>query len=226
MTTPLIFTEDISLHVKGPSGDTVPILNNINLRVSKGAFVSITGASGSGKTSLLTVLSGLERVTFGRIVIAGQDITSKNEDALAAFRRDHIGIVFQNFHLIPAMNALENIAAGLELAGDGDAREKAEYALESVGLYKRMRHFPEQLSGGEQQRVALARAFVSRPDILLADEPTGNLDSENGARIMELLFRLKDDAGTTLLLVTHDNTLADQADKSYLMKDGTLTVKP
>lgn len=180
------------------------------------------GPSGSGKTSLLMVIAGVEQVTSGRVEVCGCDITGLDEDRLAEFRRHHIGVVFQNFHLIPTMTALENVALALELAGDADAQVRAGEALDRVGLSQRLHHYPAQLSGGEQQRVALARAFVTKPKLLLADEPTGNLDSHTGQRVIELLFEMKEQSGTTLLLITHDAELARRAGRILHMQDGVL----
>jgi putative ABC transport system ATP-binding protein len=218
---PLIRLEKLALSLKGPGGD-VHILRDIDLTVNGGERLGIMGRSGSGKTSLLLVLAGLERISGGRIEVAGREIARMKEDELAVFRRHTIGIVFQNFHLVPGMTALENVAVPLEFAGDRDAFAKAREALETVGLTPRLRHFPAQLSGGEQQRVALARAFVMRPRILLADEPTGNLDQENGEHIMELMFDLHRRHGTTLLLVTHDQALADRCDRIVTLGDGKI----
>lgn len=213
--------DDVSLTLPGPDGD-VSILHSIDLQVKSRETISIVGASGSGKTSLMMVIAGVERATSGRICVADTDITSLNEDQLAAFRQKHIGVVFQNFHLIPTMNALENVALGLELAGHSDALEQAKQAICAIGLGKRLHHYPSQLSGGEQQRVALARASVMRPSLLLADEPTGNLDSETGTLIMDLLFQLQAEHGTTLVLITHDKQLAARTDRQLLMQDGHL----
>lgn len=184
--------------------------------------MSITGASGSGKTSLMMLIAGVEKPSSGTIMVADEDITASNEDQLAAFRRRHIGIVFQNFHLIPTMTALENVEIALEFAGYNNAKERAAEELQQVGLEKRLSHYPDQLSGGEQQRVALARAFATRPSLLLADEPTGNLDSENGRHITELLFDLKEKHGTTLILITHDMALAKLTSRQLVMEDGRL----
>lgn len=222
MTEPMALSlENICLTLPGPDGD-VPILHNIDLHVKSRETVSIVGASGSGKTSLMMVIAGVERATSGRISVSGTDITGFSEDQLAGFRQQHIGIVFQNFHLIPTMNAVENVAVGLEFAGHSDALEQAAAALESLGLGKRLHHYPSQLSGGEQQRVALARASVMRPSLLLADEPTGNLDSETGKLIMDLLFGLQEQHGTTLVLITHDPALAARASRQLVMQDGKL----
>lgn len=213
--------DNVCLTLPGPDGD-VSILHNIDLRVKSRETVSIVGASGSGKTSLMMVVAGVERASSGSITVDGTDITGFSEDKLAAFRQKHIGIVFQNFHLIPTMTAVENVAVGLEFAGHTDALEQAAEALEKLGLGKRMHHYPSQLSGGEQQRVALARATVMRPSLLLADEPTGNLDSETGKRIMDLLFSLQEEHGTTLILITHDPALAARTTRRLVMQDGKL----
>jgi len=188
--------------------------------VGAGETVGIVGPSGSGKTSLLMLLAGLERASGGSVVVAGHDLAGQDEDALARIRRDHIGIVFQAFHLIPTMTALENVAIGMELAGVADAMARAEAGLRAVGLGHRLTHLPGQLSGGEQQRVALARAMAPRPAILLADEPTGNLDRTTGAVVIDLLFALTREAGATLLLVTHDTTLAAQCGRVVQLADG------
>lgn len=192
------------------------------MQVQKGEAIGVVGPSGSGKTSLLMLIAGVERATGGKIRVAGEDITQMDEDELAAFRRRHVGVVFQNFHLIPTMTALENVSVALELAGCEDAEAEAVKHLEAVGLAARTGHYPEQLSGGEQQRVALARAFATKPALLLADEPTGNLDSDNGKHIIELLFGLKERYGTTLILITHDSALAAQTSRQWQMKDGHL----
>lgn len=213
--------QDVTLTLDGPHGP-VNILKGINLEVNAGETVSIVGASGSGKTSLMMVLAGVEKATSGRITVSGTDITDFSEDALAQFRQKHVGIVFQNFHLIPTMTALENVALGLEFAGEDHALTRAKEALEAIGLGARIDHFPSQLSGGEQQRVALARASVTRPSILLADEPTGNLDSTTGQRIIDLLFALQKEHGTTLVLITHDASLAKLTSRQLTMQDGLL----
>lgn len=207
----------------------VHILKGISLNVARGETVGLTGASGSGKSSLLMLMGGLERATSGLVQVAGQDLTPMGEDALARFRRQHMGIVFQSFHLIPTMTALENVALPLELAGEAEAFARAEAELSSVGLGERVGHYPSQMSGGEQQRVALARAVVARPDVLLADEPTGNLDAATGEMVMDLLFDLRDRHGATLILVTHAPELAARCDRVIQLRDGliiddTLTV--
>lgn len=198
----------------------VEILHGISLDIEQGESVGLIGPSGSGKSSLLMLMGGLERATSGRISALGQDLTAMDEDALARFRRDNMGVVFQSFHLIPTMTALENVATPLELAGHKDAFDHAAAELEAVGLGHRGDHYPSQLSGGEQQRVALARAVAPRPKILLADEPTGNLDETNGGAIMDLLFSLRDRHGATLIMVTHAPDLAARCDREIRLRDG------
>jgi len=217
----MIHLEQVSLNLPGPHGN-VSILDQINLQVNLGEKVSLVGPSGSGKTSLLMVMAGLEQATGGSVIIDNQDITAFSEDALAAFRRDTIGIVFQNFHLIPTMTALENVAVPMEFASRKDAFSAAKEALVAVGLAHRIDHFPSQLSGGEQQRVALARAFAMQPKILLADEPTGNLDQETGQQIVALMLDMQKRYGTTLLLITHDKNLAQQCDRVIAIRDGKI----
>ncbi|WP_370402580.1 ABC transporter ATP-binding protein [Sulfitobacter sp. JB4-11] len=214
------------LVLKGNAGP-VDILRGISLEVQPGETLALTGPSGSGKSSLLMVMGGLEQATGGHVRALGHDLTTMNEDALARFRRGdatrgRMGIVFQSFHLIPTMTALENVATPMELAGAEDAFDRAADALETVGLGHRTGHYPAQMSGGEQQRVALARAYAPQPAILLADEPTGNLDSANGAAIMDLLFSLRDAHGATLVLVTHDLKLAERCDRMVRLADGRL----
>jgi len=221
MTSPVISLNDMNLTLSGNAGN-VDILRGISLTVQKGETLGLIGPSGSGKSSLLMVMGGLENATSGAISVLGNDLTQMNEDQMARFRRDHMGVVFQSFHLIPTMTALENVATPLELAGDPEAFAKAETELRSVGLGDRLDHYPAQMSGGEQQRVALARAAAPRPEILLADEPTGNLDGTNGAAIMEMLFDLRDRHGSTLVLVTHDNGLAARCDRVIQLRDGKL----
>ncbi len=216
------------MHVRGlrltlPSASgPVNILSGIDLDIFAGHSVGLVGPSGSGKTSLLMVLAGLERATGGMVQVAGQELTRLDEDALARFRRQSVGIVFQNFHLIPTMNAVENVALPLELAGARHASERAESCLRAVGLGHRLTHLPGMLSGGEQQRVAVARAFAGEPRLLLADEPTGNLDMATGAAVMDLLFEQRARLGTTLLLITHDPGLAARCDTLLRMKDGRI----
>ena len=204
---PIIALKDVRLTLSSDAGP-VNILRGIDLDVASGEKVSIVGPSGAGKTSLMMIVAGLEQPTDGAVQVAGVTLGGLNEDALALFRRDNVGIVFQNFHLIPTMSATENVAVPLELAGRRDALNAANDRLEAVGLGHRLTHYPGQLSGGEQQRVALARAFAMNPKLLLADEPTGNLDSDTGARVIELMFELSAEQGTTLLLITHEASIA------------------
>ncbi len=207
--------------------DRLQILNDVNLALGAGEVTAIVGPSGSGKTSLLMVLAGLETATSGKVVVAGHDITSLNEDQLAIFRRQNLGIVFQSFHLIPSMTALENVILALEIAEAAmsfrEISAAATAALTDVGLGDRLRHLPSALSGGEQQRVGLARAMVTRPKLLLADEPTGNLDQDTGARIIDLMLKLAREKHTAILLITHDPLIAARADKRLLMAHGHLT---
>jgi len=221
MAEPIINLAGVHLSLVGGAG-SVKILCGVDLQVAPGETLSIIGPSGTGKTTLLMTLSGLERPSAGRVQVAGLDLGAADEDQLARFRRRHIGIVFQSFHLVPTMTALENVALPLEFAGQPDALDQAAQALDATGLAKRLAHFPGELSGGEQQRVALARAFVARPSLILADEPTGNLDRNTGQMVMELLFNLQQEQGTTLLLVTHDELLADRCRRSIRMADGLL----
>lgn len=219
-SSPLTLQLDkVCLSLDGNAG-RVDILKSIDLSVEKGSSVGLIGPSGSGKSSLLMVMGGLERATSGTVTALGRDITHLGEDDMALFRRDHMGVVFQSFHLIPTMTALENVATPLELAGDANAFDKAAEQLHAVGLGHRGGHYPAQLSGGEQQRVALARALAPRPEILLADEPTGNLDAANGEMIMDLLFDLRDQMGSTLILVTHSDALAQRCDRTVRLHDG------
>jgi putative ABC transport system ATP-binding protein len=218
---PLVALESVHLSLSGAAG-TVDILRGIDLTVAPGETLGVVGPSGSGKSSLLMVIAGLERASAGRIVVAGRDFAGLDEDRLARLRRDHVGIVFQSFHLIPTMSALENVAVPLELAGRADAFDTAAAALETVGLANRKTHYPAQMSGGEQQRVALARAIVARPRLLLADEPTGNLDGATGRAIIELMFDLNTRLGTTLILVTHDDGLAARCHRVIRVQDGRI----
>jgi putative ABC transport system ATP-binding protein len=211
----------VNLNLKSDAG-AVHILKDVSLDIPSGKTVSITGPSGSGKTTLLMVFSGLEKASSGVVSVAGQDLGGLSEDALALFRRDNIGIVFQNFHLIPTMTALENTAIPLEFAGARDAFRRAEEALAAVGLAERTRHYPSQLSGGEQQRVAIARAFATSPRLILADEPTGNLDAETGEKVMKIMFDLTRKNNTTLVLVTHDAALAARCDMTIKIRDGRI----
>ncbi len=200
----------------------VEILRDVSLTIAPGQSVAIVGPSGSGKTSLLMVLAGLERATAGRVCVVGEDFANMSEDALAEVRGRSIGIVFQSFHLVPTMTAIENVALPLEFAGRQDAFEVARELLTEVGLEKREQHFPAELSGGEQQRVALARALSSRPRLLLADEPTGNLDGKTGSHVIELLFDLRESRGATLVLITHDEQLAGRCERILRMADGRI----
>jgi len=221
MNIPSVVLEDVHLTLTAGSGP-VNILSGVNLSVAQGETLAVVGPSGSGKTTMLMLMAGLERPSSGLVHVAGVDLTVLGEDDLARFRREHLGIVFQAFHLIPTMTALENAALPLEFAHHPKARSRAMEALEQVGLGHRAAHYPSQLSGGEQQRVALARAFASRPRIILADEPTGNLDEDTGGRVMELLFTLQAEEKTTLILVTHDRSLAGRCNRIAAMHSGRM----
>ena len=219
--TPVIALENAHLSL-GNDAAGVHILKGISLRIDAGESVGILGPSGAGKTSLLMILAGLEALSKGRIILDGDDITSLDEDRLAALRRDLIGIVFQAFRLIPSLSATQNVAIPLELAGRADADCTAKVALQSVGLAHRLSHLPDQMSGGEQQRVAIARAMVAKPRILLADEPTGNLDTATGDKVMKSLFQSATDADAALVLVTHDANLAAQCSRVLHIADGII----
>ena len=219
--TSILTLEGVRLSLASEAG-LVHILKDISLTLPASQTVSIMGPSGSGKTTLLMVLGGLERPTSGSVTVAGRDLGGLDEDGLAEFRRDNIGIVFQNFHLIPTMTALENVAVPLEFAGNKDAFKIAEDALRAVGLGHRLTHYPGQLSGGEQQRVAVARAFAPKPRLVLADEPTGNLDADTGKTVMEMMFNMTRANNATLVLVTHDAALADKCDRTLHIKDGKI----
>ncbi|KPQ06082.1 MAG: putative ABC transport system ATP-binding protein [Rhodobacteraceae bacterium HLUCCA12] len=221
MTDPVLSLRDVALTLQGNAGP-VRILRDISLDIAQGETLALVGPSGSGKSSLLMLMGGLERATAGEVRALGHDLTALNEDALARFRRGNMGVVFQSFHLIPTMTALENVATPLELAGRPDAFERAEAELRAVGLGERVHHYPAQMSGGEQQRVALARAAAPRPAILLADEPTGNLDETTGKAIMDLLLGLRDRHGATLVLVTHAPELAARCDRVIRLRDGQI----
>jgi putative ABC transport system ATP-binding protein len=215
---------DVRLTLASAAGP-VNILNGVSLDVAPGEAVALLGPSGSGKSSLLMVAAGLEEATSGTVAIAGTELSGLGEDALAKFRARHVGIVFQSFHLIPTMTALENVAVPLELKRADDAFAAARRALDAVGLDERAEHYPSQLSGGEQQRAALARAIVHEPDVLFADEPTGNLDGVTGATIIDLLFALRERVGATLFLVTHEEALAARCDRILRMKDGLIVAE-
>jgi putative ABC transport system ATP-binding protein len=226
MTQAVVAASGVNLHLKS-GGEPLHILKDVDLTLDAGEVAAVVGPSGSGKTSLLMVLGGLERPSGGQIEIAGTRIEGLNEDKLAAFRRRALGIVFQNFHLIPSLSALENVALTLEIADParsfGAIRDEAAAALDEVGLSARLGHLPSALSGGEQQRVGLARAMVGNPRLLLADEPTGNLDQATGERVIELMLNLARQRGTTILLITHDPALAGRADRQFEMNGGHLS---
>ncbi|MCB4769965.1 ABC transporter ATP-binding protein [Ancylobacter sp. Lp-2] len=219
--TPAIALDKVELSL-GSGAARVHILKGISLNIGQGEAVGLVGPSGSGKSSLLMVLAGLERADSGSVVVADQQLTGLDEDSLARFRGRHVGIVFQAFHLIPTMTALENVAVPLELAGRADAFERARAELELVGLGHRQGHYPSQLSGGEQQRVAVARALAPEPAILVADEPTGNLDETTGHQIMELIFAAQARRGATLVIVTHDLNLARRCDRTVRLRSGQI----
>ena len=217
----VIALTDAWLRLRSRSG-TTDILKGVNLVIPGGQHVAVVGPSGAGKTSLLMVMSGLEALSSGQAVLNGQDTTHLNEDALAGLRRETVGIVFQAFRLIPSMTALQNVAVPLELAGEADARDKASEALSALGLGHRLNHLPDQMSGGEQQRVAIARAIAPRPKILLADEPTGNLDSATGQQVITQLFAAAKSVEAALVLITHDEALAGQCERLLHMADGQI----
>jgi len=217
----MIVLESVELTLPSAAGP-VHILRGLDLVVGPGETVSVVGPSGSGKSSMMMIIAGLERASKGEVTVGGTRFNGLDEDTLARFRRDSVGIVFQDFHLVPTMTALENVAIPLEFAGRSDAFERAAACLEAVGLGHRLTHYPGQLSGGEQQRTALARAFGPAPDLLLADEPTGNLDGDTGQQIIELLFRLQAEHGTTLVLITHDPQLAKRCARSVKLLDGLI----
>jgi len=218
---PLIAATDLRLTL-GDGPAAVEILKGINLAVPQGETLALLGPSGSGKSSLMAVLSGLERATSGQVHVAGADFTTMSEDALALARRGRIGIVLQAFHLLPTMTAQENVATPMELAGEADAWPRAAAELEAVGLGHRLTHYPAQLSGGEQQRVAIARALAPRPPLLFADEPTGNLDATTGEAIIEVLFRRRAETGATLIIITHDEALAHRCERIVTLADGLI----
>ena len=222
-SSPAISLSGVNLSL-GRDAGRVHILKDIDLHIGRGEAIGLVGPSGSGKTTLLMVLAGLERADTGSIVVAGSDLRQLDEDALARFRGRNVGIVFQSFHLIPTMTALENVAVPLELAGAPDAFEQAARELAAVGLAERLSHYPAQLSGGEQQRVALARALAPHPAILVADEPTGNLDEATGREIVDLMFARQAERGATFVLVTHDPALAARCDRVIRMRSGHVDV--
>jgi putative ABC transport system ATP-binding protein len=218
----VLCAEKVGKEVSSPEG-TLAILSDVSIDIRAAETVAIVGPSGAGKSTLLALLAGLDEPTTGVVRLAGHEISALDEDGRAAVRAGHVGFVFQSFHLLPSLTALENVMLPLELAGRGDARAAAEEVLDRVGLAGRRGHYPRQLSGGEQQRVAIARAFVTGPDVLFADEPTGNLDAATGARIMDLLFGLNEAAGTTLVLVTHDRGLAERCDRIIRLDGGRVS---
>ena len=221
MQRPSILLENVSLSLDGNAG-IVDILKGISIDIQEGESIGIVGPSGSGKSSLLMLMGGLERITNGKINLLGQNLHEMSENKLASFRRNNVGIIFQSFHLIPTMTAIENVAIPLELNGNKEAFDLAEKALTKVGLKNRLSHFPSQLSGGEQQRTALARAVIASPKILLADEPTGNLDYENGKIVADYLFELHSENKATLVLVTHDLELANRCERKIKISDGEI----
>ncbi len=217
----VLASRNLTRQVSSPEG-TLTIVDGVDLDIRKGESVAVVGASGAGKSTLLALLAGLDLPTDGEVWLNGQPLTPLDEDGRAELRAARVGFVFQSFHLVPSLTALENVMLPLELAGDRAARSAALAVLDRVGLADRVQHYPRQLSGGERQRVAIARAFVAEPVILFADEPTGNLDSVTGERIADLLFRLNAENGTTLVLVTHDRTLADRCDRTIRLQAGRL----
>ena len=217
----MIRLNDLQLKLASAAGE-VNILRGLNLDVARGETVGVVGPSGSGKSTMMMIIAGLERPSSGEVRVAGEDLTAMGEDDLARFRRRHIGIVFQAFHLIPTMTALENVAVPLEFAGRSDAFARAAETLAAVGLQHRLTHYPGQLSGGEQQRVALARAFAVEPSLLLADEPTGNLDGETGRQVIDLMFDLAAHHASTLMLITHDPALAGRCQRLVRLVDGRI----
>jgi putative ABC transport system ATP-binding protein len=217
----MISLSHLTMRLAG-GGHQITILDDITLEIPDKQRVAIVGPSGSGKSTLLGLIAGLDRPTTGSIMLNGVEISTMRESVLARFRRDHIGYIFQSFHLIPTLTALENVLVPLELAGMNEAQERATELLQTVGLGERLHHYPVQLSGGEQQRVAVARAFACRPPILLADEPTGNLDSATGEHMMQLLHSLHRDYGTTLVLVTHDHSIASSMERVITLRDGRI----
>jgi putative ABC transport system ATP-binding protein len=224
-TRSIVDLADVRLNLRSAAGE-VNILRGISLDIAAGETISIVGPSGAGKSTLMMIIGGLETASSGLVRVAGLNLSTLDEDALARFRRDNVGIVFQAFRLIPTMTAMENVAIPLELAGEDDAFDKARECLGLVGLADRVQHYPDQLSGGEQQRVAIARAFVGKPALLLADEPTGNLDRATGDEVIDLLFDLRRRHGTTLVLITHDQALANRCGRTIAMADGHIVEAP
>jgi putative ABC transport system ATP-binding protein len=220
----VLAVEEVGKQVSSPEG-TLTILDGISFAIGRGETVAVVGASGAGKSTLLALLAGLDTPTTGEVRLAGNELTALDEDGRAAVRASHVGFVFQSFHLVPSLTALENVMLPLELRGRGDARSAATEVLGRVGLAGRVGHYPRQLSGGEQQRVAIARAFVTKPDVLFADEPTGNLDTATGERIMDLLFGLNTASQTTLVLVTHDLSLAARCGRIIRLDAGRLVAE-
>lgn len=217
----MLTARNLTRKVSSPEG-TLTIVDDIDLEIDRGESVAVVGPSGAGKSTLLALLAGLDSPTAGEVWLDGQELTALDEDGRAALRARRVGFVFQSFHLVPSLTALENVMLPLELAGDQQARDSAEAVLDRVGLTPRRRHYPRQMSGGERQRVAIARAFVGQPLVLFADEPTGNLDAETGRRVADLLFSLNDESGTTLVLVTHEERLAQRCDRALRMAGGSL----
>ena len=225
LNQPVLLVEGLGKEVTSldiETGESLVILHDVTLSIQQGESLAIVGPSGSGKSTLLGLLAGLDVPSHGKIFLNGTDITQLDEDARAELRSEKLGFVFQSFQLLPTFTALENVMLPLELVANSSAQEEAEKILNRVGLEKRLNHYPTQLSGGEQQRVALARAFVAQPELLLADEPTGNLDSQTGQHIIELMFELNQERGTTLVLVTHDHALANRCDRILSLQDGKL----
>jgi len=220
----VLAVEEVGKQVSSPEG-TLTILDGISFAIGRGETVAVVGASGAGKSTLLALLAGLDTPSSGQVRLAGNELTALDEDGRAAVRASHVGFVFQSFHLVPSLTALENVMLPLELRGRGDARSAATEVLGRVGLAGRVGHYPRQLSGGEQQRVAIARAFVTKPDVLFADEPTGNLDTATGERIMDLLFGLNTASQTTLVLVTHDLSLAARCGRIIRLDAGRLVAE-
>ena len=219
--TEVLSAENLGMTVSSPEGK-LEILKDINLRLKNGESCALMGPSGAGKTTLLALLAGLDNPTEGRVVLCGQDLSRLDEDSRARLRGRHLGFVFQSFHLVESLTAIENVMLPLELNGGGGARKAAESALSRVGLAQRRRHYPRHLSGGERQRVAIARAFVTGPQVLMADEPTGNLDADTGRRVGDILFEMNEQAGATLLLATHDKGLARRCDRICRLEAGRL----